>query len=97
MRRLLPALLLAVSLFAPGAALAGEPEPREAETKPEDRLAELRKQREEEVARRDRALLQFHTYALPRYSLEVEEANREIERLDREIEREEKGGAEDGR
>jgi hypothetical protein len=93
MRRPPTALALAALLLAPGTALAATPAPGDAKVEREDRLARLRKQREDEVARRDRALLQFHTYGLPKYSLEVEAANREIERLDREIEELEKGGA----
>jgi hypothetical protein len=92
-RRALAALVLAAALVAPGLAPAAEPAPGDAQGEREDRLAALRRQREAEVARRDRALLQFHTYGLPKYSLEVEAANREIERLDGEIAELEKGGA----
>ncbi len=90
MRRPFPALVLAAGLLSaalvvPALAVADEPEPGAAETKPVDRLARLKQQREEAVARRDRALLKFHTYGLPQYSLEVEAATKEIERLDREL------------
>jgi hypothetical protein len=37
------------------------------------------------VARRDRALLLFHTYGLPQYSLEAEEAGKDVARLEREL------------
>ena len=95
MRRPIAALALAATLLGPPAAVAAAPEP--AKTEQEDRLAQLRQQREAEVARRDRASLQFHTYGLPKYSLEVEAANREIERLDREIEEAEKAAPKAGR
>lgn len=84
MRRTFPALVLAAGLLAPTAA-AAEGEGGTAATTPVDRAAELRRQRDEAVARRDRALLQFHTYGLPQYSLAAEEAAKEVERLEKEL------------
>lgn len=97
MRRRFGALVLAASLLAPVAAGAADEDEGAAETKPIDRGAELRRQRDEATARRDRALLNFHTFGLPKYSLEVEEAARELERLEKELAEVEKGGAEAAR
>lgn len=83
MRRTSIALALAAGILTPVAVTAAAPAP--ATVSKTDRLAELNRQRDEQVARRDRASLQFFTYSLPQYSLEVEAASKEIERIDAEI------------
>lgn len=84
MRRAMFALVLAAGLVVPAVA-AAEGEGGTAETRAVDRVAALKKQRDEAVARRDRALLQFHTYGLPKYSLEAEEAAKDVARLEQEL------------